>query len=259
MNILHAIILGAVEGVTEFLPVSSTFHLILAGKLLGLQETEFQKLFAVAIQSGAILAVAATFVKTVWNNMQLAKKTVAAFIPTALIGFLLYGIIKTLFLENFVLQISVFIAVGIIFLLFEKYFSHSLTRSIADITYKEALLVGLIQSLAIVPGVSRAGAVMLALMALSINRKDAAMFSFLVAFPTILAAGIFDIMKSRNAIATPNDAMLLLAGLIVSFIVARFSLAWLLAYLQTHTIALFGWYRVILGTALLFLLIQGIL
>lgn len=251
MTINQAIILGAVEGITEFLPVSSTFHLILTAKLLGLAEDGFQKVFEIAIQSGAILAVAATFTTTLRNDRQLGKKVLIAFVPTALVGFALYSLIKNVFLENFFLQIGMFIAIGILFVLFEKYSSHSYTRSLADITYKEALLVGFIQSLAVIPGVSRAGAVILALMMLSVNRKDAALFSFLVAVPTILAAGIFDVIKSRSDIATQQDALLLAIGTLASFAVARMTLAWLLKYLQTHTISLFGWYRIALGSLLI--------
>ena len=259
MNILQAGIFGIVEGITEFLPVSSTFHLILTAKLLGVAENGFQKVFEIAIQSGAILAVATTFTTTLRNNRELGKKVLVAFIPTALVGFLLYSLIKNVFLENFFLQIGMFILVGILFILFEKCSSHSYLRSIADITYKEALLVGFAQSLAVIPGVSRAGAVILALMMLSVNRKDAALFSFLVAVPTILAAGIFDIVKSRADIATQQDVLLLAVGTIASFAVAHMTLAWLLKYLQTHTIALFGWYRIALGSLLILAAAYGVI
>lgn len=259
MNILQAAIFGIVEGITEFLPISSTFHLIITAKLIGLEESGFQKVFSIAIQSGAILAVAGTFIKTIRQNRQLAGKVIAAFIPTALAGFILYSVIKNIFLENFILQISVFIAVGILFLLFEKYSARSLVRSISDITYKEALLVGFAQSLAVIPGVSRAGAVILALMILAVNRKDAALFSFLVAVPTILAAGIFDVIQSRADIATQSDILLLLVGTAASFAVAHIALAWLLKYLQTHTLAIFGWYRIALGALLIILVASGII
>lgn len=251
MNILQAAILGMVEGVTEFLPISSTFHVIWAGKILSIEHTAFQKLFEVAIQSGAILAVVASFAKTSFQNPSLIKKVLVAFAPTAVIGFFLYTIIKNIFLENAALQIIMFIAVGIAFLLFERFNTRSLTKSISDISYKEAFLVGVAQSLAVIPGVSRAGAVILALMILAFNRKDAAVFSFLLAVPTILAASMFDIAASQQAITNNQDIFLLAAGFVAAFITALVVVKWLLNYLETHTLNMFGWYRIILGLLLL--------
>ncbi|MDA1169355.1 MAG: undecaprenyl-diphosphate phosphatase [bacterium] len=251
MDILQATILGIVEGVTEFLPVSSTFHLIWTAKFLNIEHNAFQKLFEVAIQSGAILAVVVSFAKTTRNNPSLIKKVLIAFIPTAIIGFFLYNIIKNVFLEHAALQISMFIAIGIIFILFERLFSKPLTRTISSITYQEAFMVGIAQSLAVIPGVSRAGAVILALMALTFNRKDAAVFSFLLAVPTILAASIFDIAVSQQAIRNNQDIFLLAIGLLAAFVTALAVVKWLLNYLETHTLRMFGWYRIALGLLLL--------
>ncbi len=252
MNILQAVILGIVEGVTEFLPVSSTFHLIWTSKLLGIQQDAFQKLFEVAIQSGAILAVAASFTKTALQTPALIKKVAVAFVPTAVIGFLLYKIIKDVFLEHTSLQLCMFIAVGIAFLLFEYFKKPSYDRSISSITYQEAFLVGIAQSLAVIPGVSRAGAVIIALMALSIKRKDAAIFSFLLAVPTILAASVLDIAKSYTAITGAHDVFLLAVGSLAAFITALLVVNWLLRYLQQHTMSAFGWYRIAVGLLLFF-------
>ncbi|MEK7499833.1 MAG: undecaprenyl-diphosphate phosphatase, partial [Patescibacteria group bacterium] len=212
MDILQAVILGVVEGITEFLPVSSTFHLIWTGKILGIQQTPFVKLFEVAIQSGAILAVVASFAKTTLQNPSLIKKVLVAFVPTAVVGFVLYKIIKDIFLENATLQISMFIAIGIVFILFERFSKLTLSRSIASISYKEAVTIGTMQALAVIPGVSRSGAVIIALMLFSFNRKDAAVFSFLLAVPTILAASVFDILKSREAITDNQNLFLLVVG-----------------------------------------------
>lgn len=252
MDITQAGLLGIVEGITEFLPVSSTFHLIWTSRLLGIEQTSFVKLFEVAIQSGAILAVAVSFTKTALHNPSVIKKVALAFLPTAGIGFLLYPIIKNIFLENTSLQIGMFIAVGIVFLLFERFSTNSYTRSMNSITYKEAALVGIAQSLAVIPGVSRAGAVILALMTLSITRKDAAAFSFLLAVPTILAASVLDLTKSYTAITGTGDILLLCIGMIISFITALFFVKWLLRYLEQHTLSAFGWYRIALGLIILF-------
>ncbi len=254
MNEVQAIILGIVEGITEFLPISSTFHLIWTATLLGIEQTESQKLFEVAIQSGAILAVGTLFAKTAWQNPALVKKVFVAFIPTAIIGFLLYNIIKNIFLESATLQLGVFIAVGIVFVLFEHFSKKSYARTLSSITYREALMVGMAQALAVVPGVSRAGAVILALMALNMRRSEAATFSFMLAVPTIGAATIFDIAKSREVLGTPHDILLLTIGFATAFVTALIVVRWLVTYLQTHTLAIFGWYRIAMGILLILLL-----
>ena len=253
MNILQTVILGIVEGITEFLPVSSTFHLIWTSKILGIQQTPFLKLFEVAIQSGAILAVIASFAKTALRNPSLIKKVLVAFVPTAIVGFFLFNIIKNIFLENASLQITMFILVGVAFILFERFSKLSLTPSITSITYTEAFLVGIAQSLAVIPGVSRAGAVLLALMALAIKRKDAAEFSFLLAVPTIFAASVLDIAASHPAITNQQEGIVLAVGFLIACITALLVVQWLLKYLERHTLSAFGWYRLALGVLLLFL------
>lgn len=255
MTIIQSIILGIVEGVTEFLPISSTFHLVWTAKFLGLEQTDSQKLFEIAIQSGAILAVGVGFIKTSLRNVEIIKKVLVAFIPTAIIGFALYKIIKNVFLENLPLQLCMFIAIGVVFILFEYLSKRSYTRSMADITYKEALFVGVAQALAVVPGVSRSGAVILALMMLSVKREDAATFSFLLAVPTILGATALDLFKSHTAIESTHDASLLAVGFIASFFAALIVVRWFIAYLQRHTISIFGWYRIALGIVLALVLI----
>ncbi len=245
MTISQILTLGIVEGITEFLPVSSTFHLIWASRILGIEQTEFQKLFEVAIQSGAILAVLIPCIKAIKQNVSILTKIIVAFIPTAGIGFLLYPVIKNIFFNNINLQLIVFATAGAVFIVFEYMRKTPLTRSIMSITYKEAVLVGTIQALAVIPGVSRAGAVILALMALSYKREDAAQFSFFLAIPTILSASLLDLVKSNHAIQTGSDALALFLGFIVAFLTALIVVRWLIKYLAHHTISAFGWYRLI--------------
>lgn len=245
MTISQAIILGAVEGVTEFLPVSSTFHLVWTSKILGMGQTEFQKVFEIAIQSGAILAVLVPFIQAIKKDISLLGKIIAAFIPTGIIGFALYHTIKNIFFTNTQLQLIVFAAVGVAFIVFEYVRKTPYSKTIASITYKQAALVGTIQALAVIPGVSRAGAVMLALMALSYKREDAARFSFFLAVPTILSASALDLMKSHAVIQSSQEWVALATGFIVAFITAMIVVRWLTGYLSRHTISAFGWYRII--------------
>ncbi len=256
MNILHTVVLGIVEGVTEFLPVSSTFHLIWTTKILGIPQTDFEKLFEVFIQSGAILSVVFLYFKTVIKNTQLLKKVAFAFVPTAVIGFLLYKVIKNVFFNSDVLMLSVFILVGLIFIIYEWYAKKSgdkFSKSLSSFTYKEAIIIGFIQSLAVLPGVSRAGAVMLGMMFMGFRRDESATFSFLLAVPTLLAASGYDLWKMRSvAFATSGNVSTLLIGTIVSFISAYFVVKWFIAFLQKHSLANFGWYRIAAGLLLVF-------
>lgn len=254
MTYFHAIILGIVEGLTEFLPVSSTFHLIFAAKILGLQQTNFLKLFEVVIQTGAVLSVLFLYMKTIMEDHELVKKTIVAFIPTAIVGFLLQKVIQDVFFESPMLMIGAFLVVGIIFIVYEfllKKGKVELTRSLASFTYSEALVVGAMQACAVLPGVSRAGAVILAMMFLKFKRSEAARFSFLLALPTILAAGGLDLIKMRHdLLSSAGNIPLLLVGTVVSFIVAYVVVKWFIKYLQTHSLSGFGWYRIAAGVLL---------
>lgn len=247
MNYWQAIILGLIEGVTEYLPISSTFHLIWGARLMGLSQSDFQKMFEVVIQSGAILAVIVLYLKQL--NFELAKKVLVSFIPTAVVGLGLYKIIKGIFFENFILQMTVFIGVGIFFIIFEKYFKNQ-NKTISKISYKEAIFVGLAQALAVIPGVSRAGAVIVALLFLGIKRDEAAKYSFLLAVPTLLAATALDLVKSR-AVVFDNPG-LLLVGLLASFLSAYVVVKWFINFLSKHDLSVFGWYRLAIGVLLMY-------
>lgn len=252
MNIIQAVILGIVEGVTEFLPVSSTFHLIWAAKILHLTQTDFLKLFEVAVQPGAIIAVLFIYAKDFFTNRKLFINMVFSFVPTAIAGLVLYKVIKNLFFENMLLQLAAFAGVGLLFIILEKLWrKKKLTKNVTEMKPKEAVIIGLIQSLAVVPGVSRAGAVMVGLMGFGYSREESARYSFLIAVPTIVAAGAYDLFKMRHLLAgAGNNAVYLLIGLVASFVSAYFVVSWLLSYLKKNSLVNFGIYRIVLAIIL---------
>ena len=261
MGFWESVFLGLVEGLTEFLPVSSTFHLIFASRLIGVTETDFVKLFEVFIQSGAILSVVVLYWKRITRDRALVTKTLAAFIPTAVLGVLAYRTIKDVFFESYAWMIGIFILVGILFLVFESLVKKGLIqprKPLSVLTYRSAILIGLAQCLAFLPGVSRAGAVMLAMMLLGHRRDDSAAFSFLLAIPTILSAGAYDLYKTRETLfAAGPQAWALVVGFISAFAVAYFAVKWFIGYLQNHTLNLFGIYRLAAGSLLALLLLLG--
>ncbi|PIR61590.1 MAG: undecaprenyl-diphosphatase [Candidatus Pacebacteria bacterium CG10_big_fil_rev_8_21_14_0_10_44_11] len=258
MTILSTLITSIIEGITEFLPISSTFHLLMTQRLLGIAETEFVKLFSVFIQAGAILAVVLLYAKDLWHDKWLVIKASVAFAPTALVGLLLYDVIKNVFFESQAGIIYVFILVGLLFILLEKFLSKQkdpLNKVIADIGYRDALIIGGAQALAVVPGVSRAGAVIVAMILLRYRRPDAARFSFILSIPTIFAASALDLFEMRAvAFASFSNVGLLLLGFLGAFISALFIVKWFISYLQGHSLEIFGWYRIGIGLILLFLL-----
>lgn len=259
MTMIHSIILGITEGLTEFLPVSSTFHLIWMSRLLMLPQSDFVKLFEVAIQGGAILAVIMLFWREVVTDQELLKKLMLSFIPTAAVGFVLYTIIKGVFFDSIFFTTSVFIVVGVLFLIIEYLIRHQIlfpTKSIAALTYAGALGIGLFQSLAVIPGISRAGAVLVGMMILGYDRSESAKYSFMLAVPTVLMASAYDLYKMRDMLTMQSNTItLLLVGSLVAGVFGLLSVRWLVGYLQHHSLAVFGWYRIILGIILLLLLV----
>lgn len=257
MNILHSIILGIIEGITEFLPVSSTFHLIWGAKLLKIPSSDFVKLFEVAIQSGAILALLFLYFNILRKDSHLYKKILLSFLPTAVVGYVLYKTIKNIFFSSDNLMIWVFLVVGLLFFLIEFLVAKKvikLNKSLSDLSYKQAFHIGLIQSLAIMPGVSRAGIVIAGMMFLRFKRTEAAYYSFFLSIPTIFVASIFDLYKSRETIlASGGNALFLSIGFITAFFSAYFTLRWFINFLKKNSLVWFGVYRIILG-----LYLQGI-
>ena len=254
MNIWSALILGLIEGLTEFLPISSTFHLIFASTLLKISQNDFTKLFEVFIQSGAILSVALLFFTDVVKYKELVKRVLVSFLPTAIVGLVLYTFIKEVLFENQIFMVGIFALVGVVFLLVERLIKKDkiiLKRDMQSLTYKEAIIIGLVQSLAVLPGVSRAGAVIIAMMLLHFKRDKAAYYSFLLSVPTVFAASFLDLYKMRDMISNYSTNWILLGvGFISAFVSSYFVVKWLIRVLQRNAREIFGFYRIVLAIIL---------
>ncbi len=241
-----AMILGIVEGITEFLPVSSTGHLILASKLMGIEQSEVHKTFEVVIQLGSILAVIFAFKEKIFHSMELWKRLIVGFIPTGVLGFTLYKLVKSLFAPSTVAYML--IVGGVIFILVEYFYKEKKHHvgHVEEVSYKQAFLIGLFQSLAMVPGTSRSGATIVGGLLIGLKRKTATEFSFLLAVPTMLAATAYDILKHHNEFDF-SDAQALGIGFLTAFIVALLIIKWFLAFIKKHTFIPFGVYRIVVG------------
>lgn len=254
MTIIDAIILGFVEGLTEFLPISSTGHLIVISQFLGLEQTNAHKTFEVAIQLGSILAVLFLFAKRLLVDKMLWVKIIIAFLPTAIFGFLFYKTIKSLFGSE---SVAIMLIIGGFIFLIVEYFRRnhddSKDKTINDLSIKEALTIGLFQSLSMVPGTSRSGATMIGGLFAGLSRKSAAEFSFLLAIPTMFVATFYDLYKNRNEMVI-DDYSLLTIGFVTAFVVAFFTVKAVMNFLTTHTFVVFGIYRIIFGILLLVIL-----
>ena len=248
MHIFQSIILGIVEGVTEFLPISSTGHMILASHVLGITETDFVKSFEIFIQLGAILAVVVLYWRKLLMNKKIFLRVCVAFLPTAVIGLALYKVVKIYLLGN-VSVVLWSLLLGGIFLIGFEYFRKgkiSHTNEIENISYKQAFIVGLFQSIAIIPGVSRSAATIVGGLALGISREAIVEFSFMLAVPTMVAATGLDLIKSGHSF-DGGQIELLATGFIVAFISAFFAIKFLLNYVKNHTFTSFGIYRIVIA------------
>jgi len=255
VTLLHSILLGVLEGATEFLPISSTGHLVLASHLLGIPPTSSFTSFEIAIQLGAIAAVVVLYWRS-FLDLHMLLKLAVAFLPTALVGFLVYPFVKGFLLASpLVVVCSLFIG-GVVLIAFEL-LHHEPEAPIADgrrLTYLQAALVGLCQSVAIIPGVSRSGATILGGLALGMGRAAIVEFSFLLAVPTMVAATGYDILKSAHAFSTA-DIGFIAVGLLVSFVVALGSMRFLLAIVRRHSFIPFGIYRIVLAVVFFLLIL----
>jgi len=246
MSAFHALVLGIVEGVSEFLPISSTGHLILASRFLGISQTEFVKTFEIAIQLGAIGSVVALYWKKFLLDFGVLKKVCAAFLPTAIVGFALYGLIKKFLLGNIDVVIWSMFLGGLFLIIFELFHreKEDAVSGISAISYKQAVLIGAFQSIAVIPGVSRSAATIIGGLALGLRRSVIVEFSFLLAVPTMLAATMLDLYKSAGTF-THDQFVLLGIGFVTSFIVAIMAIKFLINFIKGHSFIPFGIYRVV--------------
>jgi undecaprenyl-diphosphatase len=245
MSLLHAIILGIIEGITEFLPISSTAHLILASHLLHLAESEFVKSFEIIIQLGAILSVVVLYWSKFWN-WDVLKKLVVAVIPTGVIGLTVYKAIKGYLLGNVNVVLGALLIGGIALILFERWrLQDTNDVDFSEITYRKAFLIGLFQAIAVIPGVSRSAATIVGGSLIGVSKRTIVEFSFMLAVPTMLAATGLELVKGRAALA--GNYGILAVGFVVSFLTAIVAIKSFLGYIKKHDFAVFGWYRVVLA------------
>lgn len=248
LTLLHAGILGMVEGFTEFLPISSTAHLVLISRLLNISQSDFLKTFEIAVQLGAILSVVVLYWKKLFRPDLIGKIT-TAFLPTAIIGFLLYKIVKSFLLTDITTILWAMGIGGLGLIIFEiLYKGKGLKIQGQNISYKQSFWVGVAQSLSIIPGVSRAAATIIGGLMLGVSRETIVEFSFLLAVPTMFAATIYDVYKSREVLTISNLG-LLSVGFVLSFLVAIISIKLLIKFIKNRTFVGFGIYRIILALA----------
>jgi undecaprenyl-diphosphatase len=254
LDILQAIIIGIIEGFTEFLPISSTGHMIVASRFLGIEETALVKAYEVIIQFAAILAVMLIYRdKLSFAKIELWKKLLLAFLPLAIVGYIFKDQIKALFSVEVVAVM--FIIGGIIFLIVEHFYKEekSHTVDVETVSYSQALWVGIAQIFSLVPGTSRAGATIIGGLLTGMDRKTSAEFSFLLAIPVMAAVSGYDLLKHYREFADANWIAFLI-GFVVAFVVAYLTIKLFLAFLQRFTFVSFGIYRIVFGVILLYLL-----
>ncbi len=259
MDIIQSIIIGIIEGITEFLPISSTGHMIIAEKLLAVPDTEFTKSFTVAIQLGAILAVVVLYWRKFFDfsRWQFYIKLIVAVIPALIFGYLLANKIDALLESTSTVIISMILG-GVVLLMIDNYFKKPTVETEEKISFKKAFIIGVWQVIAMIPGVSRSAASIIGGMQQRLTRKLAAEFSFLLAVPTMIAATGYKLLKGYKTFS-PADIKLLAIGNVIAFVVALLAIKFFIGYLQKHGFKIFGYYRIVVGIILLLLMISGYL
>lgn len=252
MTLFHSFILGIVEGITEFLPISSTAHIAIAGYLLKIVQNDFFKSFSIIIQLGAIMPVVWFYLRTHTRNMEIHKRVMAAFVPTAVIGFVLYKFIKFYLIGNMSVIAGMLLVGGIIIIWFERQYTEDATaiQSVEKIPYKTAFWIGVAQAIAVVPGVSRSAATIIAGLYQNISRRTIVEFSFLVAVPTMVAATAYDLLKNYHTFSRDNISSLAV-GFITALIFAQLSINYLLKFVRTNTFTNFGIYRIVIASGMI--------
>ena len=251
MGILDSILLGIIEGITEFLPISSTGHLIIASEFLNIDQNNVTKAYEVIIQFAAILAVVLNYSeKFSPKKIELWKKLTLAFIPIGVVGFIFSSQIKAMF--DIKIVAIMFIIGGIVFLIVERFYKETEEHidDVEKVSYKQALYIGLAQIFALIPGTSRAGSTIIGAMLVKLNRKAAAEFSFLLAFPVMCATTGYDLLKHYKDFTDANF-IVLAVGFVTAFIVAYITIKLFLKFLERFTFVAFGIYRIVFGTILL--------
>lgn len=265
--LLKAMVLGIVEGATEFLPVSSTGHLILVERFLELtDDSAFNRAFMVLIQFPAIFSVILYFWSDIGilsgdaeerrKRIELWKKVLVALVPALVLGALLWNMIDKLLFAPLPVAVAL-IGGGIVLIVMERVMHPDKVGSLEDVSYRTAFIIGLFQCLAMVPGTSRSGATIFGAMVMGVERKTAASFSFILAIPTMAAATGYSLL-SKGMSFTGEQWAIIAVGSIVSFLMAYASVALLMGYIQKHSFAAFGWYRIVLGLALLTAIAMGV-
>jgi len=251
MTYLQAFIIAVIEGITEFLPVSSTGHMILADALLQVENKDFVKTFEIVIQLGAILSVVVLYFKRFLAGFNIYLKLGVAFIPTGVIGFLAYKTIKHYLFNPFTVSISLIVG-GVVLILLDRWSEkkESQIAKVEDISFAAAFKIGLIQCLSMIPGVSRSAATIFGGVSAGFNRAQAAEFSFLLAVPTMLAASGYDLLKEKDNIHS-EDLSLLIFGAVIAFIVALLAIRGFISFLTRYGFKHFGYYRILLGALFL--------
>lgn len=258
MNYLQAIILAIIEGLTEFLPVSSTGHMIIGTALMNMEPTPFVKLFTIVIQLGTILSVLVLYFKRFFKSLNFYYKLVVAAIPASILGLLLNDFIDSL-LESPLMVALMLVVGGVILLFVDKWFNKPAIDNSDEISYKQSFIIGLYQCLALIPGTSRSASTIVGGMTQNLTRKAAAEFSFFLAIPMMLGASVvklYKFMKEGHTFSGEEINMLII-GNVVGFIVAIIAIKTFINILTKHGFKAFGWYRIVVGLIILVLLLSG--